>query len=248
MQSGSSPSIAPPEPTRDSKPNPLHVTLDIAEESSIAEPTAGEKIVFFLSFVPILGYIGAAMAGFTMWANYRHKQPTHGLTYAALALQIFYTLLMLTALAIGTQIRQSSLNPAQPAEVAAQSFMSAVQEGNYAQAKAYFADSTSGALDVTLPMYRSSMRGTPLLVESRVNMRPTYRDGRFTAYNNTPMSYQLWHIGSRDTNSQYLILTLAQVSSIDWRIIQAQSLEAPGEVSAKAVLDQVVDELLVTNP
>ncbi len=248
MQSNSRPNSTTVEPAGAGKPNPLHVTLDIAEEASIAEPTVGEKVAFFLSFVPILGYIGAVVAGLTILTNHHQKRPTHGLTYAALALQIFYTLLMLTALVIGTQIRQSSLNPAQPAEVAAQSFITAVQEENYALAKAYFADSTSSALDVTLPMYRSSMRGTPLLVESRVNLKPTYQDGRFAAYNNTPMSYQLWHIGSRDTNSQYLILTLTQVTSADWRIIQAQSLEAPGEVSAKAVLDQVVNELLVTNP
>lgn len=248
MQLSSRSDISPAPSGVTNKPNPLHVTLDITDESSIAEPTIGEKVAFFLSFIPILGYIGAVIAGLTILTNHRNHRATHGLTYAALALQIFYTLLMLTALVIGMQIRQSSLNPAQPAELASQGFITAVQEENYGRAKAYFADSTSGALDVTLPMYRSSMRGTPLLVESRVNMKPTYRDGKFAAYNNAPMSYQLWHIGSRDTNSQYLILTLAQVASSDWRIIQAQSLEAPGEVSARSVLDQVVNELLVTNP
>lgn len=228
----------------DSRLDTLHVTLDIVDEQVIDEPTASEKIAFFLSFLPLVGYVGAAMAAFAVRNHHRAGTKTHGLTYAALALQVFYTLLMLTGLVVSMQIQQSSLAPTKPAEATAQSFITTVQASNFTAARAYFANQVSNAPEVTLPMYRAAMTGTPLLVESRMIEKPTFQDQAFSAYADKPLSYQLWHIGTIETNSQYLIIILSEVARDDWRIIQVQSLEAPGDSSAKSAIDQVVGALL----
>ena len=222
----------------------LHVTMDIEDEVVVAEPSASAKIAFFLSFLPILGYVGAIMAILTLRYNHTKALKTHGLTYATLALQIFYSLLMLTALVIGTQVKLTSVVPRQPSEKAAQSFLTAVQNNDLNTAKSYMVDSQGSALDVALPMYRASFSGTPLLIDSRSIAKPVFSDTSFQIYNGRPLSYQLWRVGSKDVNSRYLILMLIDSASGGWRIIQVQSLEAPGDSSAKSAVEQVVASLV----
>lgn len=233
-------------PSKDPSESPslLHVTMSIEDEIVVAEPSLTAKIAFFLSFLPIVGYAGVVIAVITLFNNHTKALKTHGLTYATLAIQIFYTLLMLTAFLISSQVKLTSVVPTQPSERAAQSFLVAVQNNDLNTAKSLMVDTKGTALDVALPMYRASFSGTPLLVESRVITKPVFTDTNLQIYNVRPLSYQLWRVGSKDVNTRYLILMLIETTGGEWRIIQVQSLEAPGDASAKSALEQVVASLV----
>lgn len=233
-------------PSKDPSESPslLHVTMSIEDEIAVAEPSLSAKIAFFLSFLPIVGYAGVVIAVITLFNNHTKALKTHGLTYATLAIQIFYTLLMLTAFVISSQVKLTSVVPTQPSERAAQSFLVAVQNNDLNTAKSLMVDTKGTALDVALPMYRASFSGTPLLVESRAITKPVFTDTNLQIYNARPLSYQLWRVGSKDVNTRYLILMLIETTGGEWRIIQVQSLEAPGDASAKSALEQVVASLV----
>ncbi|MEI7819263.1 MAG: hypothetical protein WCI47_04060 [bacterium] len=228
--------------------NPLHVTAHIEDDVPQAEPNGLIKIGFFLGFIPILGYIGLGIASFEVMQAKRTKTRVHGLVYATIALQLFYTLFVITALTITYQVQTAALPITLPVEKAGQNFLRDVKDGNFEQAKQDFANELQPNAGVLLPVYRTSITSTPLMVYSQSLSQVNFVAEELRPYNGSTMGYQLWRVGGKDRNLQFMILVFVQIAPSDWRVVQAKGLEAAGDASAKSVAVQDFQAITGTAP
>lgn len=218
----------------------VNVTLQIDEEPEHQPPTIPLTIAFVLSFVPILGLLGAGLAGFDLWSAARKKLPSHGLAYAAIAIQLLYTILGLTLYLVVFQLPftdRGSLND--PAVQVGQKFLQAVRTGDKEQVASLTDTSYTASFVTAVDGYRPSIQYNPQSVSAETIQVARYQDSGLTAYNGQPASLQIWRVSSNQNTTHYFILTVARNARAEWRVIGVLGLDASGDQTARTIARQV---------
>lgn len=185
-------------------------------------------VAFIISFLPVIGYIGLVLAAIGVWRAHRDQRPTPGLLYAALAIQLLYTiitLVLLVLLPVYPSLAMPSMNT--PAAKTGSRFVQAMQSDPSNAIAMIDTDDLGDPAQVTSG-YRDYITTQPELVHAQTVMTPMYRDAGLKQHhaNDQPVSLQVWYIGESSVGARYLELVLTRRSDNSWRVSFIKGVEA----------------------
>ena len=231
-------------PTKNVSVNPDRgLGVDLSDDNEEPRPGPSKKtlIAFGLSLFPIIGYLGGLIAGHGLWLAHRQKQPASGLLYAAVCLQLLYTIVGLTTLAILTNLPQlTQLQATTPDTKQGQEFLSSYQSDSPKSAK-YFEPNIFPDAKTALSLYQDFITEKPKLAYSRVVDNAQFIDAKIASvYNGKSASFQIWKVGASQFGQRYILLVMGASDDQIWRIVQISGVELVNDSNARSLGDKLV--------
>lgn len=188
------------------------------------------------------------MAGFGLYRAYREQTRPHGLLYAAVVLQLFYTLILLVLVTVvfrTTPISTQGPKPTTGSAIVAEHFLLAVQSSDIDGAKALTDSAMFDQSEGNLKGLNDSIQFTPQLVSEQsipvTNLKQTAVNVK---YPNGAAALSLWRTGQTSSGQRFVAIVVVESAPEDWRIVMAQVLEA----TSSGVALQAAEQLTLLEP